>query len=355
LTIDIIRTPYGTTTKGEAIDRFLLKNRTGIEVGIINYGGIITSLRVPDKQGEFDDVVLGYDTLSEYEACPAHFGCITGRYANRISNGQFTIDGQSYQLETNRGPHHLHGASAGFGKVVWQAEARSESNSVSVVLRYLSVDGHGGYPGNLQAQVTYTLSDSNQLDIEYRTITDKPTIVNLTNHSYFNLKGHQYGVTDGALDHQLCLIADRFVPTDDVGIPLGGLQSVDNTPFDFRQVSSIGARIADRHDQIVNGNGYDHNWVVNGAYGELRLAASVSEPVSGRKMSVETTQPGVQFYSGNYLSDRAGKSGVRYDRRGACCLETQHFPDSPNRSEFPQTIVRPDEIWSESARFTFSV
>ncbi len=353
MTIGISCSPYGITTNGDSIDHYVLTNSNGVEVGIINYGGIITSLRVPDRNGVFDDVVLGYDTLAEYEKCPAHFGCITGRYANRISQGHFAIDGQSYQLETNRGPHHLHGASAGFGKVVWQAETVSESSAV--VLRYLSVDGHGGYPGNLQVEVIYRLTERNQLQISYRAVTDKPTIVNLTNHSYFNLKGHQHAVSGGVLDHQLCLTADSFVPSDNAGIPLGGLQSVDNSPFDFRQPTRIGARIREAHDQLENGKGYDHNWVASGPAGELKRVARVGEPVTGRRLTVETTQPGVQFYSGNNLSDCAGKSGARYGNQGALCLETQYFPDSPNHPEYPPTIVRPDEEWREQAIFTFSV
>ena len=352
MTTGISCSRFGTTKNGDSVDQYFLTNSSGIEVGIITYGGIITSLRIPDRQGHFDDVVLGYDSLHEYERCPAHFGCITGRYANRISRGKFSIDDQSYQLETNHGQHHLHGASAGFGKVLWQAEA--DSDSAALVLRYLSVDGHGGYPGNLQVEVTYQLTDDNQLKIDYRAITDKPTIVNLTNHSYFNLQGHQHVVTDGVLDHQLLILSDSFVPVDEVGIPLGGLHSVDNSPFDFRQATRIGARILDDHEQIENGKGYDHSWVVAGPADRLKPVARVIDSASGRTMNVETTQPGVQFYSCNNLSDHAGKSGVHYGCRGALCLETQYFPDSPNNPDYPQCVVRPNEEWKEQAIFTFS-
>jgi len=358
LATEISCVPYGVTSKNTAharnINQYQLKNSSGLEVGIINYGGIINSLCLPDRSGKFDDVVLGYDTLQEYENCPAHFGCITGRYANRISNGRFMIDDRIYQLETNRGQHHLHGASAGFGKVIWDAEATEGSDSVSLVLRYVSDDGHGGYPGELRVEVAYTLTESNQLQIDYRAETDKPTIVNLTNHSYFNLRGHQYADSDGILDHQLTLFADYFVPTDEVGIPLGGTVSVDNTPLDFRQSTSIGARIQEPHQQLENGRGYDHNWVACRSETGVTPIASVYEPVSGRNMLVETTQPGVQFYSGNNLADRPGKTGIRYDRRGALCLETQYYPDSPNRPEFPPTVLRPGNIWAESARFSFT-
>lgn len=354
MTVEISRSHYGTTANGEQIDQYQLSNSNGIDVGIINYGGIINSLRVPDRNGDIDDVVLGYDSLTEYEACRVHFGCITGRYANRISNGRFTIDDNVYQLEVNRPPHHLHGATAGFGKAVWQAEATSEPDAAALLLRYLSADGNSGYPGNLQTEVVYRLTEHNELLIEYRATTDRPTILNLTNHSYFNLRGHQHALTDGVLDHRLCLFADQFVPTDDAGIPLGGVQPVDGTPLDFRQGISIGARIDDRDVQLLNGRGYDHNWIANDADGKLSPIASVTDPASGRTMKIATTQPGVQFYSGNNLLDQAGKAGVSYGYRGALCLETQHFPDSPNNPDFPNTILRPGENWCETARFTFS-
>jgi len=224
-----------------------------------------------------------------------------------------------------------------------------------VTLRYLSVDGHGGYPGNLQAEVTYRLSDANQLDIEYKATTDKPSIINLTNHSYFNLQGHQHAISNGVLDHRLQLLASNFVPTDEVGIPLGGVQSVDKTPLDFSTATRIGDRILDHHVQLINGKGYDHNWIADSPAGELSRVAVVHEPVTGRTMEVETTQPGLQFYSGNNLSDRPGKSDVRYGYRGSLCLETQHYPDAPNNADFPEAVIRPGLPWLERARFTFSV
>ena len=355
MTVEISCTHYGTTANGEQIDEFRLSNSAGLEIGLINYGGIITELHVPDRNGDVDDVVLGYDTLAEYEACKVHFGCITGRYANRISNGRFPLDGSVCKLEVNRPPHHLHGASAGFGKAVWQPQVLKAPDSVAVVLRYLSADGDSGYPGNLQTELVYRLTAHNQLFIEYRATTDKPTILNLTNHSYFNLRGHQHAVADGVLGHRLCLLADRFVPTDDLGIPLGGLRSVEGTPHDFTQPVAVGERIDSEDEQLLNGRGYDHNWAGSQADGSLSLIASVVEPTSGRKMDVETTQPGVQFYSGNNLSDHPGKSGLSYGHRGALCLETQHFPDSPNNPDFPSTVLRPGEKWDETSCFTFSL
>lgn len=355
MTTEISSRPFGITRSGEPIDQYLMTNQNGIEVGVVNYGGIINTLRVPDRRGDLDDIVLGYDSLAEYENCSMHFGCIAGRYANRIAGGQFTIDGQGYQLETNHGPHHLHGASAGFGKVIWAARAIQGSESAAVMLHYRSVDGHGGYPGNLEASVVYRLSDSDRLDIEYRCTTDKATILNLTNHSYFNLRGHQFGGVDGVLEHQLCLHADQFVATDRLGIPLGGVSDVTGTPLDFRQVAKIGARLQDYHLQLENGHGFDHTWVPIGQNGTLRPAASVFDPVSGRSMVVETTMPGVQFYSGNHISDCDGKSGARYGRRGALCLETQYFPDSPNQPDFPDSVLRPGAEWSEQSSFYFGI
>jgi aldose 1-epimerase len=353
LTVEVSRHPFGRTGAGASIDQFVLTNTGGVELSVLNYGGVIRTLRVPDRNGQFDDIVLGYDTLAEYEQCSAHFGCITGRYANRISNGRFSIDGQGYQLEINRGGHHLHGASAGFGKMIWQAEAQTEDGAAAVVLRYLSEDGHGGYPGSVHCEVVYRLTTEDQLHIEYRATTDKPTIVNLTNHSYFNLQGHQNGVADGVLGHELTLNADEYVPTDEFGIPLGGTRPVGATPLDFRTPTVIGARIESEHEQLNNGSGYDHNWVIAGAAGALKRVARVVDAKSGRCMEVETTQPGVQFYSGNHV-DRPGKEGVLYGRRGALCLETQYFPDSPNQPDFPSTIVRPGHTWQERACFSFS-
>lgn len=353
MTVEVTRHPFGRTDAGASIDEFVLTNTNGVEVCVLNYGGVIRALRVPDRTGRFDDIVLGYDTLAEYEQCPLHFGCITGRYANRISNGRFSIDGNSYQLEINRGGHHLHGASAGFGKAIWQAEAQTEEEAAAVALRYVSEDGHGGYPGNLQCEVVYRLTADNQLHIEYRATTDKPTIVNLTNHSYFNLQGHQHGIADGVVGHELTLHADEYVPTDGLGIPLGGTRSVAGTPLDFRTPAAIGARIDSEDEQLSNGSGYDHNWVITGAAGALKRVAMVVDVASGRCMEVETTQPGVQFYSGNHVTDRPGKGAVRYGRRGALCLETQHFPDSPNHPDFPSTVLRPGQAWEEHARFSF--
>jgi aldose 1-epimerase len=293
--------------------------------------------------------VLGFDTLQEYIDHNPYFGCITGRYANRIANGKFKLNRKEYQLAQNDGKNHLHGGVRGFDKRVWQARLIRTSTVVGVKLSYMSPDGEEGYPGNLAVAVTYTLSNHNTLRVRYTASTDKATVLNLTNHTYFNLAGE-----GDILHHQLMLNADYFTPTDATAIPLGKHADVTGTPMDFRQPSLIGERIEQEYEQLKLGHGYDYNWVINGRPGILRMAASVQDASSGRRLAVHTTQPGVQFYTGNYLNNLPGKGGAIYPRRAGFCLETQHFPDSPNQPTYPTTVLKPGGQFSEATVFTFS-
>jgi aldose 1-epimerase len=347
----IQKSGFGTTKDGQAVDLYTLTNANGIDVKIITYGGIIVSVNVPDKDGKFADVVLGFDTLKEYEEKSPYLGCITGRYANRIAKGQFTLDGVIYdQLAINNGPHHLHGGIQGFDKVVWEAEIVNDA----LRLHYISQDGEEGYPGSLDVTVTYTLTGDNALKIDYAATTDKPTVCNLTNHTYFNLVGHG---TDNHYNHEMTIHADAFTPVRDEGaIPTGEIRPVAGTPMDFTTPTPIGVRIDADDEQIRFGAGYDHNWVLNKQQaGALSLAAVTFEPTSHRLLETWTTEPGVQFYSGNYLDGFTGKGGKAYPRRSGFCLETQHFPDSPNRPEFPSTVVRPGQPFQSTTLFKFAV
>ena len=344
---------FGTTPEGENVRIYKLTNAGGVEARITDYGGIVVSLKVPDRDGVLGDVVLGYDTLDDYIKDNPYFGTITGRYANRITNGRFTLNGKTYQLATNLPPNHLHGGERGFDKVVWGAEPFADERGVGVRLTYLSVDGEEGYPGTLNAQVAYTLTDDNALRIDYEATTDKPTIINLTNHSYFNLKD---GGQSSMLDHVLTLNADHFTPTDKTQIPTGEIRPVEGTPLDFRQPTPIGARIDLEDEQLKFGFGYDHNFVLNQSEEALWLAARVQEPTTGRIMEVFTSEPGVQFYSGNFLDGSiSGKGGIAYQRRAGFCLETQHYPDSPNRDNFPSTVLNPGETYRTTTVHKFSV
>lgn len=345
--------PFGTTEDGTAIDRYTLSNANGMKVQITNYGGIVTSILVPDKNGKLADVVLGYNNLAGYLKNNPYFGCIVGRYGNRIARGKFKIDDKEYSLATNNGPNHLHGGIKGFDKVVWTAkEIRSQEN-VGLELSYRSNDGEEGYPGNLAVTVAYTLTNDNALRIDYQATTDQPTICNLTNHSYFNLK--DAGATP-ILDHELLLDADYFTPVDSTLIPTGKLQPVEGTPFDFRTPTAIGARIDAEDEQIRFGRGYDHNFVLNGQPGTLRRVGKLSEPTSGRVLEVWTTEPGIQFYSGNFLDGSiTGKNGTVYQFRHGLCLETQHYPDSPNQPDFPTTILKPGEKYQTTTIYKFSI
>ncbi|HYP07741.1 MAG TPA: aldose epimerase family protein [Bryobacteraceae bacterium] len=341
---------FGKTQSGAAVDLYTLTNANGMEASITTYGAIVTSLRTPDRAGKMADVVLGFDTMQGYLSDHPYFGAVVGRYGNRIAKGRFSLSGKEYKLATNNGPNALHGGLKGFDKQVWQAQSIGNNG---LRLTYVSKDGEEGYPGTLTATVEYTLTDANELKLAYTATTDKDTVLNLTNHSYFNLAGE--GVGD-ILGHRLQLFADRFTPVDATLIPTGELKAVAGTPFDFRQPHTIGERIdAAGDEQIKFGGGYDHNWVLNGAMGTLRPAARVSEPKSGRVLEVLTTEPGVQFYTGNFLDGTIkGKGGKAYNRRYGFCLETQHFPDSPNQPKFPSTVLKPAQKFTSSTVFKFS-
>ncbi|MCB9314934.1 MAG: galactose mutarotase [Lewinellaceae bacterium] len=343
---------FGQTESGPAM-LYTLKNKHGMEVAITNYGGTITRLLVPDKSGKLADIVLGFDKLVDYQNEHPYFGGIIGRYGNRIAKGKFSIDGQEFTLATNNGPNALHGGPMGFHKQLWSAAEITREGYTGLELHRISKDMEEGYPGNLDVTVRYLLNDNNELLIEYEATTDKATVVNLTNHSYFNLTGDY---TQTILNHELLIAADRFNPVDSTLIPTGELQSVENSPFDFRNPTAIGARINAEDTQLQYGGGYDHNYVLNRTGQDLELAASVFEPRTGRFMEVLTTEPGIQFYSGNFLDgSNIGKGGVPYKYRTGFCLETQHFPDSPNQSGFPSTLLRPGETYNTSTVYRFSV
>ena len=349
------RESFGTTRRGESVSVYTLKNPHGMELTVTNYGGIIVSLRVPDRGGKLDDVVLGYDSLADYERSSPYFGAIIGRYGNRIARGRFTLDGRAYTLATNNGPNHLHGGVRGFDKVVWEAAPFERGDSVGLVFRHTSPDGDEGYPGTLRATVTYTLTGKNELIFDYHATTDRATPVNLTQHSYFNLAGDGKG---DILGHVVTINADRFTPVDSTLVPTGEIRSVAGTPFDFRTPTPIRARIEQNDRQLRYGPGYDHNFVLNksGKQGEPTLAARVLEPTTGRVMEIYTTEPGLQFYSGNFLDGTLrGKQGVVYKHRYGFAMETQHFPDSPNKPAFPSTILRPGEEYRSRTIYRFGV
>jgi aldose 1-epimerase len=347
----VARAAFGRLPEGQAVESFTLTNARGVEVRAISYGAIIVSLRVPDRDGRLGDVVLGHDALQGYLDKPAYFGALIGRYGNRIAGGRFSLDGKTYALVTNNGPNHLHGGTRGFDKVLWKAEPFERPGEAGIVFTRRSPDGEEGYPGNLDVRVTYALNDRNELSFEYFATTDKPTIVNLTQHSYFNLAGD--GKRD-ILGHELVIEADRFTPVDQTLIPTGVLAPVAGTPFDFRKPTAIGARIAADHEQLRHGGGYDHNYVLNRRRDGLAPAARVYEPTTGRTMDVATTEPGLQFYSGNFLDGSIkGKGGHAYARRYGFCLETQHYPDSPNKPDFPSTVVRPGTEYRSKTVLTF--
>jgi len=365
----VTKEPFGKTSDGRQVYLYTMKNNSGMEVAITNFGATIVSLKVPDRQGKFADVVLGFDNVSGYESkADPYFGATIGRYANRIAKGRFTLDGRQYQLAINNPPNSLHGGAIGFDKRVWTVE-EGDSNSQHLSLHYLSPDGEENYPGNLSVSVTFTLTDANELKIEYAATTDRDTVINLTNHSYFNLYGQGEG---DILSHVLTLFADKFTPVDLTLIPTGELRSVGTptripakspdaaahaiTPFDFRRPAAIGARVNDYDEQLKFGRGYDHNWVVNGNMGELRQAARVVEPRSGRQMDVLTTEPGIQFYCGNFLDGTVkGKGGKVYKHRYGFSLETQHFPDSPNHPSFPTTELKARRQFRSTTVYRFSV
>ena len=340
---------FGKTPAGETVELYTLRNAKGAEADVSTYGGVLVSLKVPDRAGVAGDVVLGFDDLEGYLKPEPYFGAIVGRYGNRIAHGAFTLDGVKYTLARNDGENSLHGGNRGFDKVLWKAKAGS---GASVELTYLSKDGEEGYPGNLSVTVVYTLTDNNELKIDYTATTDKDTVLNLTNHSYFNLAGQGEG---DILAHQVTINADRFTPVDKGLIPTGELRSVEGTPFDFRQPHAIGERINAPDEQLKFARGYDQNFVLNRSGDGMVLAARVTEAKSGRVMEVLTTQPGLQFYTGNFLDGTIhGKGGKVYGPRSAFCMETQHFPDSPNHPDFPTVVLKPGSQYRETTIYRFS-
>ena len=348
----VTRESFGRLPDGQQVELFTLTNTHGVQVKVITYGGIVMALEVPDRTGTLADVVLGYYNLEQYLEDSPYFGALVGRYGNRIAGGGFTLDGVTYTLATNDGPNHLHGGIRGFDKVVWRGEPVRDQHAVGVQLRYLSQDGEEGYPGRLDAVVTYRLTETNELRIDYEATTDRPTIVNLTHHSYFNLAGQGSG---DILGHLLQINADRFTPVDAELIPTGELRSVEGTPFDFRRPTAIGAHINLADEQLRNGRGYDHNFVLNSGGDSLALAATVYETTTGRVMEVFTTEPGIQFYSGNFLDGHhVGKEGKAYHYRTGFCLEAQHFPDSPNKPGFPSVVLRPGQVYRQTTIYRFS-
>jgi aldose 1-epimerase len=342
---------FGKSPDGQAVQIYTLENTQGMQARITNYGGTVVSLTAPDRNGAFADVVLGNDSVEGYALSP-YFGSLIGRYGNRIGNAQFTLNGQTHTLAKNNNGNALHGGIKGFDKVVWTAAPGSSTDGPTLSLTYTSADGEEGYPGTLNTKVVYTLTNDNGLRIDYEATTDKPTVVNLTNHSYFNFK--DAGATN-ILDHVRTLNADQFTPVDKTLIPTGELASVEGTPFDFRQPTAIGARIDGDHEQLKFGGGYDHNFVINRSAEGLGLAATVVETTTGRRMEVLTTEPGVQFYSGNFLNGTiTGKGGAVYQRRAGFCLETQHYPDSPNKEQFPSTVLEPGQTYRTTTVYRFS-
>jgi len=346
----INRAPFGKTPDGASVEIYTLRNRNGCEARILTYGGIVQSLKVPDRNGNFGDVVLGFDDFDGYIKNDPHFGALIGRYGNRIAKGKFTLHGVTYTLALNNGPNHLHGGNKGFDKKVWKAMSLLTPDGPALQLTYFSKDGEEGYPGNLSVTAVYTVTEDDALKLEFTATTDKDTVCNLTHHSYFNLRG-----SGNILDHVVYINADQFTPVDSTLIPTGELRPVAGTPFDFRQPSPIGARIGNNDEQIKFANGYDDNWVLNHPPGKLGLAARVSEPTTGRVMEVWTTAPGLQFYTGNFLDGTlTGKGGWVYQFRDGFCFEPQGFPDSPNHPSFPSTGLKPGETYHNTILYKFS-
>jgi len=358
----VTESPFGTTADGKAVTAYTLTNANGIELRAINYGAIITSLRVPDRRRQLGDIVLGFDSLQPYATVSPYFGALIGRYGNRIARGRFTLDGKNYTLARNNGPNSLHGGNVGFNKVMWSTTSFQKPDRVGLVFTRTSPDGEEGFPGNLIVTVTYTLTDSNEVIFDYRATTDKDTPINLTQHSYFNLAD---GGRSNVLGHVLAIDADSFTPIDSTFIPTGEIRSVAGTPFDFRQPTAIGARINADNEQLHFAKGYDHNFVLRkdsadgvdpGSEPQLTLAATVYEPTSGRVMQVYTSEPGMQFYTGNFLDGTLrGKNGIVYNQRSGLVMETQHFPDSPNHPGFPSTILHPGAEYHSRSMYKFSV
>lgn len=348
----IEKSAFGEMPDGQQVDKYTLTNDNGMEIDVITYGGIITRWTAPDKDGNYEDVVLGFNDLDSYFGDVPYFGALIGRYGNRIANGQFSLDGETYTLAKNNGPNHLHGGITGFDKKVWKAEPESTGDGAILVLTCTSADGEEGYPGKLDVKVTYTLTGDNELDIQYEAVTDKPTVVNLTQHTYFNLSGD---FSNDILDHEVTLNASAYLPVDAGLIPTGELRPVEGTPFDFTQPKAVGKEIEADNQQIQRGGGYDHCWVLNETEDDFGFAASAYHPETGRVLEVYTDEPGIQFYTGNFLNGAlASKTGGTYGKRSGLCVETQHYPDSPNQEAFPTTRLNPGETYSSHTSFKFS-
>ena len=351
--VTITKESFGTTEDNIPVDNYTLKNSNGMEVSVITYGGIIQSLKVPNKDQVIEDVVLGFNSLAQYEKPNPYFGALIGRFGNRIAKGKFSLDGKEYTLATNDGENHLHGGPEGFHRKVWSATENQTEHSASLVLTYLSKDMEEGYPGNLQVEVTYTLTDKNDLAVTYSATTDKKTVLNLTQHSYFNLSGD---FSKTILDHDVTIDADKYLPVDATLIPTGELRDVTGTPFDFREAKQVGKEINSDNEQLKRGLGYDHCWVLNGKEGEIAFAASAYDKASGRMLEVYTNEPAIQFYTGNFLDGTLpSKQGGNYEHRTGFCLETQHYPDSPNQKDFPSVVLEPGQNYKSSTVFKFSV
>jgi aldose 1-epimerase len=350
--LSISKKLFGTAPEG-AVDLYTLSNANQMSVEILTFGGIIKAIYCPDKNGKIENVILGFNTLKPYLETHPYFGAIVGRYGNRIANGKFNIDGTEYNLATNNSPNHLHGGLKGFDKVIWQAREFKDNEKIGLELSYLSKDMEEGYPGNLNVKVTYSLNNQNELSIDYEAVTDKKTICNLTNHSYFNLAGEGKG---NILNHQLVIHADSITPVNEHLIPTGEPMAVQGTPFDFRSGKKMGEEIDSNNEQIKYGGGFDHNFILKGNSESLPIIAKVSEPESGREMEILTTEPGVQFYTGNFLDGTLIGSGNQpYQKRAGFCLETQHYPDSPNQPNFPSTILEVGETYKTTTVYRFKV
>ena len=350
--VNIDKKPFGVTKDGIDINQYILKNANGMQITVINYGGIITSWKAKDRDGSYEDIVLGFDNLSDYESSSPYFGALIGRYGNRIKEGKFTLDGVDYTLEVNNGENHLHGGVKGFDKVIWEVDKEVKESSASLILRHISTDMEEGYPGNLDVKVIYTLTNDDELKVRYEAETDKKTIVNLTQHSYFNLSAN---LSRDILAHQITIDADSFLPVDKTLIPSGELRDVEGTPFDFRVPKRVGDDINEDYTQLTFGNGYDHCWVLNNQNEGVRFVASAYDTLSGRSLEIFSDQPGIQFYSGNFLDGTLkSKDGGNYEFRSGFCLETQHYPNSPNQESFPSVILNPGEKYNTETIFRFS-
>ncbi len=340
---------FGRAQDGCPIDLYTLSSNNGLQARVMTYGATLVSLRAPDRHGDVGETVLGFDDLEPYLGDHPYFGGIIGRYANRIANGRFTLNGKTYQLTRNDAVNHLHGGKVGFDRVIWNPQVINLPGAQQLVLCYLSRDGEEGYTGNLKAEVIYTVTDTNELRLDYAATTDQDTVVNMTQHAYFNL-----AAGDTILDHTLQLNADRFLPIDQNLIPTGEQRAVADTPMDFRRATRIGSRMSVADSQLETAGGYDHNWILNPGSGNCVMAAQLYDPLSGRLLLIETTQPGIQFYSGNFLDGRnIGRGGRKYFKHAGCCLETQHFPDSPNHSSFPSTVLKPQQLYRQTTIYRF--